>query len=133
MTSFTSFVYFIQIKNADGYIKIGYSANLGARLNSLATGMPYTFEVIALLFNETKTTERVIHKFLQKSNVKGDLRGEWFYPSNEVMECIEYVKEQRFQDYIDKRAAAIPYCTYAEEVDPNIIKTPGAIPKKENK
>jgi hypothetical protein len=49
--------------------------------------------------DETHTTEHLIHSMLYNSRI----RGEWFYPSEEVMECIEYVNNFKFKEYIEKR------------------------------
>lgn len=96
------FVYFMQIENLDGYIKIGFSTNIFGRQSAIQTCCPYSLNVLALLPNETVTTEHTIHAMLSSSR----LSGEWFKPTPEVLECIEYVKHGKFKDLIDKRMQA---------------------------
>jgi len=112
-------VYFIQIDNADGYVKIGFSSNINGRMSQLRVGCPYNFKLLTLAIDESKTLEKVFHNLLKESH----LVGEWFYPTEEVMECINVVKKcssDKLAQYItDKRNsnyAKIPKLEYT--VDP---------------
>lgn len=89
-------IYFMQMQNADGYVKIGFSENVAKRLSSIQVGSPYKIEVIALLANESQTMEGIIHTILVNSWIKG----EWFRPTEEVLECIENVKNNNFGLFI---------------------------------
>jgi hypothetical protein len=91
-------VYFAKQKSNDGYIKIGFSVNIITRQATLQTASAYIIEYLALLVEETQTTEHLIHTMLHSSKI----RGEWFYPTPEVMECIEYVMSGRFKEYVEK-------------------------------
>lgn len=78
-------IYFIQ-KQA-GPIKVGYSANVSSRLQTLQTGSPESLTLLAQL-SGNRTLERYIHnKF---AHLK--LEGEWFKPERELLAYIDELK-----------------------------------------
>jgi hypothetical protein len=66
------FVYFVQA-GQDGPIKIGFAANVGARLSELQTASPEPLTVLATI-EGTLQTEAEVHRYFQAYR----LRGEWF-------------------------------------------------------
>ena len=80
------FIYFIQGESG-GPIKIGYTQDLRARLNSLQTGHP---DVLILLgaFPGNTGDERNLHE--EYSDYR--IRGEWFRPTEKILEKIKSLK-----------------------------------------
>src|ERR1019366_925419 len=91
------YVYFIQIQNPDGYIKIGFEGTFGARKLDLQVGNPYKLEYITRL-SAKRLMEGEIHTLLKTSK----LRNEWFHPSESVMECINKVISNSFYEWFYK-------------------------------
>lgn len=71
-------VYFIGY--GDGPVKIGFTTDLGQRVQSLQTGCPYTIEVLAS-FDGTPGHEWDYHERFKKER----LRGEWFNRTPEIL------------------------------------------------
>lgn len=80
-------IYFLQ-QGDGGPIKIGYTTDLLARIDTLQTGSPYELKLI-LCFRGFTQTERELHAKFRKDR----MRGEWFSPSEELMAFIEEKKE----------------------------------------
>lgn len=77
-------VYFLQV-STDGPIKIGFTVSIvRRRLRSIQVGSPHILRWIGY-FEGTRTDERNAHKLLQNSS----LRGEWFYPTTEVLAFVK--------------------------------------------
>lgn len=73
-------VYFIQV-GTDGPIKIGFTKNnIKARVRAMQTVSPHILHWIGC-FVGSRDDERNAHRLLQNSS----LRGEWFYPTVEVL------------------------------------------------
>lgn len=79
-------IYFLQ-QGDDGPIKIGYTKDLLARIKDLQVGSPYELKLI-LSFRGFPEKERELHAKFREHRMSG----EWFTPSDEIM---EFVKEQR--------------------------------------
>ena len=84
-------------QSSDGYIKIGFSIKVASRRNALQTASPYKIEILALL-EESRIIENVIHIMLKDSKITG----EWFYPTEEVLRCIECVNNNEFPVFIQE-------------------------------
>lgn len=80
-------VYFIQAKN-NGLIKIGFTSNLKSRLSDLSSMSPVPLELLAFTDGDYNL-ERELHTTF--SNYRS--HGEWFHPSDELMNFIESTKE----------------------------------------
>jgi hypothetical protein len=85
-TGKAAIVYFVRVVNKDGFIKIGQTNNLEKRWQSI-TDSPYDIEIVSS-FVGTVRHEKLLHKLLEKSH----LRGEWFYPNEEVLAAAEHCK-----------------------------------------
>jgi len=82
-------IYFAQVANADGYVKIGYSANVYQRIkNGLFTDNPYPIRLVYIVPGNV-WQERAIHDILSSEKMY-DAR-EWFYPSSAVFELIRRI------------------------------------------
>lgn len=89
-------VYFVQMANTDGYIKIGFSANVAMRLNTKTaeavygcfTDNPYPIKILCKTDGYV-WQEMDLHKALSPANI----RGEWFYPSPEVLGVIKRIQD----------------------------------------
>ena len=82
-------IYAVQIINADGYIKIGWTSNLRRRWHGgRSTDCPYEFRLLAM-FKNNQLYERRIHNYLARDRV----RGEWFRPTERVMKVVEAMKK----------------------------------------
>lgn len=91
MTSYPigSYVYFIQAVDG-GPIKIGYGADVTARLNGLQTGSPVTLRIIGICEGD-RELEQKLHKELAAHHV----RGEWFRPVPEVRDAMIRVRARK--------------------------------------
>jgi hypothetical protein len=79
----TSNIYFIQV-GTDGPIKIGFSKyDVCRRVRALQLTSPHILRWIGF-FPGTRADEKLAHRLLKNSS----LRGEWFYPTVEVMAFI---------------------------------------------
>jgi hypothetical protein len=71
-------IYFVQCTGTR-YIKIGYSENPRARLSSLQTGSASELQLLNII-DGNRDKERELHEQFRHLRVKG----EWYYPSEEV-------------------------------------------------
>ena len=79
-------VYFLQAKD-NGLIKIGFTSNLKSRLSDLSSMSPVPLELLA--FTEGGADyEHELHSTFSEHRS----HGEWFYPSDELIEFIESIK-----------------------------------------
>ena len=77
-------IYFLQV-GSDGPIKIGYTISpIKQRIRALQTISPHILRWIGV-FGGTRDDERAAHRLLQNSS----LRGEWFYPTVEVLAFVQ--------------------------------------------
>lgn len=77
-------VYFIQV-GTDGPIKIGYTkVNVEHRVRAIQMGSPHILRWIGG-FSGNRSDEKNAHRLLQNSS----LRGEWFYPTKEVLAFVQ--------------------------------------------
>jgi len=88
----------MQLDNADGYIKIGFSNDIGLRHYDLQVAIPYKLKIIAIILTP-RSTENILHKLLSEYNI----RGEWFYPTSEVMEVVKAAQEYKFDEFMENR------------------------------
>jgi DNA-binding XRE family transcriptional regulator len=76
-------IYFIQMGDG-GPVKIGYTADLAKRINSLNCGSPHALNVLGTIPGTT-AVERALHKLFKPYR----MRLEWFEPAPEVIEWIK--------------------------------------------
>jgi hypothetical protein len=83
------FLYFIQVGDETGPIKIGHSANVEDRLRSLQTGNPYPVRLLGHFKFETPEAAANFEQRLQLE-VFWDLRirGEWFHCDPRILRLI---------------------------------------------
>jgi hypothetical protein len=79
-------VYFIQESGA-GYIKIGTTKNVDARVRDGTTFTPHTLSVLALISGDHRI-ETTLHKRFAHARI----RGEWFRPVPELLAYIAEIK-----------------------------------------
>lgn len=80
----TGTVYFLQVGH-DGPIKIGYTkVNVEYRVRAIQKGSPHILRWIGA-FPGTRDDEKNAHRLLENSS----LRGEWFYPTKEVLAFVQ--------------------------------------------
>jgi hypothetical protein len=94
-----SVVYFVQA-GAGGPIKIGVASDLNARVGALQTGCPELLVVLASIEGDA-ATETIYHAHLRRFR----LRGEWFKPAPEVLECVDRAKSGLLPEELRPRAA----------------------------
>lgn len=82
--SLSGHVYFIQ--DEDGYIKIGFAVSVADRIKTLQTGSRQELRILATMAGTPKD-ERKLHRRFRTDHV----RGEWFYPSDDLCDFIEEV------------------------------------------
>lgn len=80
-------IYFIQIENSDGFIKVGLARFPAARLAALQTGNPYKLKLLGVVSRVTEAFETRLHTHFQQFKV----RGEWFKP---VPELLDFIKQE---------------------------------------
>jgi hypothetical protein len=78
-----SSVYFIQATDG-GAIKIGVTTNVMKRLATLRTGSGRHLNVLGIIRDGTRETERMLHRRFKD----GRLIGEWFRPEPDLLEYI---------------------------------------------
>ena len=76
-------VYFLQAQQG-GPVKIGCTHDLARGLHTLSTGSPSPLRVLAIVAGGTTDTEAELHA----SFTGARLQGEWFRPTEEVVEYI---------------------------------------------
>lgn len=85
----TSCVYFVE---AGGFIKIGVTENINARLSSLQTGCPLPMTLIKVIRGGRKTEERIHKRF---SHLRS--QGEWFQKTEDLTGYIARLKKKGVQ------------------------------------
>ena len=80
-------VYFLQERKKNGFIKIGRTADLPERTRTLQQGNPHELKKIATIPG-CPNIETTIHKDLEAFR----FRGEWFEPTDEVLDYIEKIQ-----------------------------------------
>jgi hypothetical protein len=80
---YEEWVYFIQ-DSGSGLIKIGYSTNVNSRLQAIQQGMPTEVKLLKYIHGD-KELESELHERFSESRQ----RGEWFKPTNELLEFVE--------------------------------------------
>lgn len=79
-------VYFIQESGDERFLKIGYSDDdVRSRLAQIQTGNPRPLELLGILPDATRVDEAALHFQFAEHWV----RGEWFTPSDEIIEFVE--------------------------------------------
>lgn len=89
-------IYFIQC--GKGPIKIGYSADINGvntRLEDMQTGSPYPLKLAGVIHGDYKLEKRM-HEIFHESH----LRGEWFLPSEMLVDFINRHAYEKLGDYI---------------------------------
>lgn len=81
-------VYFVQ-SGQDGPIKIGVSGDVEKRMVELCVASPSELRLLAVIDGATDKDERALHVAFSDER----LRGEWFEPSERVMDLIKRVNE----------------------------------------
>lgn len=79
-------VYFIQCED-NGPIKIGVSVQPADRLVSIQITCPFELSMLAQVDEWTGTEEAYLHRAFRNDR----LRGEWFSPSNRLLELIRQI------------------------------------------
>jgi hypothetical protein len=97
------FIYFIQIDNADGFIKIGYANNLGIRISNIKVSCPYPVKILAVMEGKPKTEDK-IHEILAAHCIKG----EWYRPHDDVTAFIEIIIKQAGKNIWDGERLSQP-------------------------
>jgi hypothetical protein len=98
-------IYFLQV-GADGPIKIGFTiSDVKRRVRAHQTGSPHILRWIGV-YEGSRQDELHAHRLLQNSS----LRGEWFYPTTEVL---AFVRQQSpdFQPLIVENVLFKPHST----------------------
>lgn len=86
----TEEVYFLQMDNADAYVKIGYSNNINGRVADLQVSSPYDIVLVDRLPGD-RELERNLHRRFARYRV----RGEWFRPSQEIFDFLKQTRQSR--------------------------------------
>ena len=79
-------LYFIQ-QGENGPIKVGIAMSASARISCLQTGSPDLYKQLATILVPPRV-EKVAHEYLADSRI----RGEWFKPSEKLMELVKFAK-----------------------------------------
>lgn len=94
------YIYFIATKNK---IKIGYTKNsVEKRLKQLQTGNDENLILLGYLHGKLEE-EKLLHKQFAKYRIRQN--GEWFFPSDELIEYININNEKphTYIDWVDDR------------------------------
>ena len=83
---YPGYIYFVQGASG-GAVKIGYAKDVAARLKGLQTGFPDTLMLLCAVPGKPKNEKELHEKYKEHA-----LRGEWFKPSEEIMEFINKYK-----------------------------------------
>jgi len=75
-------IYFVQ-QGRDGPIKIGVASDVAARINQLQTGSAEPLRLLSV-----RPGSRVVERQLHERFTGHRIRGEWFSPSDELMDYI---------------------------------------------
>lgn len=80
------YVYFIQCDAIGGFIKIGSARDIQRRLRTLQVGTPFAVVLVGYFWHpDAGKEEHVLHKIHALHRV----RGEWFRPSEFVLDTID--------------------------------------------
>jgi hypothetical protein len=71
----THYCYIVQ---ASGFVKIGYTVNLDARLENIQTSCPFEVSVVCLFPYAFEVSAREMETSLHKQFEQFRVRGEWF-------------------------------------------------------
>lgn len=85
--SLTQCVYFIQ-NTKTREIKIGVATDPQGRLASLQIGSPHKLKLLAVIRQRGRAAEKELHERFKDASI----RGEWFRPTEELLELIAEVK-----------------------------------------
>ena len=95
LTIRNGFIYFIRMDKI-GPIKVGFAKNVIERIVQLQTGNPYQLNILAY-YAGNENDEKQIQYLLRDSNI----RGEWFHPTEKVLQYVDMAKEMQAKDDID--------------------------------
>jgi hypothetical protein len=87
-----STVYFMQVE-PEGPIKIGIAVSVQSRLDSIQSASPYPISVIGIIPHGGIKLERELHRQFKDAR----LRGEWFWPTPELLLWIENHAKESIQ------------------------------------
>lgn len=73
-----SWVYFVQSRCPDGYVKIGLTQHLDERIRAISNGHPPGVDLVALVPGDRTVERRLLRRFSSRQ-----IKGEWF--SREVL------------------------------------------------
>jgi hypothetical protein len=79
-------VYFVQMKDERGPIKIGVCISLESRLRALQTANPYQLTLLASVHG-SEGIEQALHNLFSSDN----LRGEWFRPTKDLLNLAKHI------------------------------------------
>lgn len=89
-----SWIYFVGSRE-HGIVKIGQTGKLRQRMLQLKNGSPVPVQLLAVVLGKP-SLEGFLHDYFKKSRK----HGEWFELSEDLIQCIEDIKVQRFGRYI---------------------------------
>lgn len=112
-----SWIYFVGSRE-HGMVKIGRTARLKHRMSSLRNSAPVPIKLFAVVFADP-SLESCLHKRFEASR----MHGEWFQISDEINQCIEDIKAQRFAEWVPE--GMIP--TTAERVERAVESMVGSV------
>lgn len=89
-----NWIYFVGSRE-HGIVKIGRTSRLKHRMSNLRNSAPVPVKLFAVVFGDP-AIEKVLHELFAKSRQ----HGEWFKLTDDISECIDDIKNQRFAKYI---------------------------------
>lgn len=95
-------VYFLRERRKNGFIKIGNTTDLPGRTRSLQQGNPHELKIIATIPGCPKV-EDTIGKNLEAFR----FRGEWFEPSDEVLDYIKKIQRVDPEGIINRQLTLV--------------------------
>ena len=96
-------VYFLRERRKNGFIKIGSTTGLPARIRTLQQGNPHELKIIATIpgcYNVEKTIRKNLEAF--------KFRGEWFEPADEVLDYIKKIQRVDLKGIVLKQMNLFP-------------------------
>lgn len=87
-------IYFVEIQDGTGAIKIGFASNLKSRVSQLQTSSPYDLKIRAAFVGK-EATEKFLHQKFEDLH----LRGEWFSKSDRIDRVIDAIRSGDVPDY----------------------------------
>ena len=89
-------IYFIQVENSDGYIKVGYSRDVKERIcNGKLTDNPYPIKVLGV-GKGNMSQEKQLHDYFKEYSIGG----EWFIPTSTIIESANFVNGKPVNDLL---------------------------------